>query len=420
MKSTLSRRDLLTRWFKTGTVSEAAHAPRVAFSPRGAFPLGDVVVCIFLRGGMDGLSAVVPYGEGGNYYDNRPTLALAEPGSPSPNAARDLDGFFGLHPALSPLYPLYQDGRLAFVHATGSIDPSRSHFDAMRFMEIGVPGNRSVGTGWLGRHLELLGAGNDSPFRAMSFGGQLPESLRSSIPALSLRDLESFRIEARWDQRDAIEQVIRGQYHVDNPSGYLEQAARSVFEAVGTIQSLDPANYQPSGGAVYPDNELGWGLSQVAQIVKADLGLEAACVDLNGWDTHNGQGNFGGRFDVLLDAFARALEAFNLDLGSRMNNITVVAMSEFGRRVTENASAGTDHGHGGLMTVLSGGLTSGQVFADWPGLAPGELDDGDLAITTDYRDVLAELIGRRLLNPNADQVFPGHTPRELNFFVQRT
>ncbi|GMV82236.1 MAG: hypothetical protein AMXMBFR7_34200 [Planctomycetota bacterium] len=419
MNDTLSRRELFTRWFKSGSLTPEAlpkHAPRVAFAPRGAFPLGDVVVCVFLRGGMDGLSVVAPYGEGAHYYDARPTLGLREPGAPA-NALLDLNGFFGLHPSLAPLLPLYQGGRLSFVHATGGTDPTRSHFDAMRFMEAGAPGDRSIGTGWLGRHLELLNAGNDSPFRALGIGDLLPESLRGSVPALAIGDLESFRLQARWDEQDAIEQQIRAQYRVDSPSGFLEQAARSVFDVVDIIQGLDPGNYAPSGGAVYPENQAGWGLRQVAQLIKADLGLEAACVDFGGWDTHEGEGVIGGWFDGMIAGLGQALAAFHADLGNAMDRVTVVTMSEFGRRVEENGSAGTDHGHGNVMMLMGGGLNGGQVFADWPGLAPNELDDGDLAITTDYRDVLAELIERRLANPQAAQVFPNFTPQALNLFV---
>ena len=393
--------------------------PQLAFrSPeRMAAGRGDVLVNIFLRGGMDGLSVVAPFAEGANYYDVRPTIAVPEPGRP--NGAIDLDGRFGLHPTLAPLKEIYDQQHLAIVHATGSIDPSRSHFDAMTFMEAGVPGNKTLNTGWIGRHLQAAAWQNDSPFRAVGMGAMIPSALRGPITPLSIRSIADFHFRGREDELHRLQQAISSLYTIQAPTNQLERQAGLVFKTIATLDQLQATDYQPANGAQYPDDEFGLGLKQVAQLIKADVGLEVACVDLGGWDTHENQGTLTGEFNTLLTTLSNGLAAFYHDLRDYMAGVTVVTMSEFGRRAHENGSQGTDHGHGNVMFLMGGGVNGGQVHARWPGLAPEALDDGDLAITTDYRDVLAEVVSRRLRNPALDQIFPGYRPGAVDVVKER-
>jgi uncharacterized protein (DUF1501 family) len=420
-----TRRDFLARFSQASVlgVSSAlfpAWMPRLAFRAQNQAAPGDVLVAIFLRGAIDGLSAVVPYGEGANYYDRRPTQRVLEPGRGA-GSALDLDGFFGFHPALAPLKDVYDGGSLAVVHATGSIDPSRSHFDAMQFMEYGTPGNKTTGTGWIGRHLQSVAWQNDSPFRAVGMGAMVPSALRGSVVPLSLRSIADFHLKGRSDELLRAESVLQQLYSVSAPAALLDKQASLVFETVDLLKSINEGGYTPSNGAAYPaDNDgFGRGLQQIAQLIKADVGLEVACVDLGGWDTHENQGTIDGYFNDLLGTLAQGLAAFHTDMGDGMANVSVVTMSEFGRRVEENASSGTDHGHGNFMFVMGGGTQGGRVYSQWPTLAPEALNDGDLQITTDYRDVLAEVIRKRLLNPALDQVFPEHTITPLGLVVPR-
>ncbi len=382
--------------------------PRMAFrAAQQTTPAGDTLVCIFLRGGMDGLSAVAPYADGRDYYDARPTLAIPEPGSGA-DAGVDLDGRFALHPALAPLKEIYDEGDLAIVHATGSINPSRSHFDAMLFMEYGTPNAKTTGTGWLGRHLQTAAWQNDSPFRAVGMGTMLPDSLRGPVTPLSIQSIADFHFKGRRDELVRQRQLLSSLYTMGGTNNMMDAQAAMVFDTIDLLQQLDANHYIPSGGAAYPtdEEEYGMGLQQIAQLIKADVGLEVACIDFGGWDTHEQQGTLGGEFNAMMDTLGRGLAAFYADLGDRMNKVSVVVMSEFGRRVQENGSQGTDHGHGNVMFCMGGGFNGGQVFTDWPTLTANALDDGDLAITTDYRHILAEIVTNRLKNPAIDKVFP--------------
>lgn len=385
--------------------------PRLAFREVGS--PGDVLVNIFLRGGLDGLCAVVPFGEGRGYYDARPTQAIAEPGR-GDETALDLDGFFGLHPVLAPLLEPYSAGDLAIVHATGLTNDTRSHFDAMLHMEYGTPSSKTTGTGWIGRHLQSAAWQNDSPFRAVGMGTMVQASLRGAVTPLALRSIADFHFRGREDEMRRIQNTLAMLYTIDAPTNGLDAQAAKVFDTVALLERINPAGYRPDGGAQYPETDFGMALRQVAQLIKADVGLEVACVDLGGWDTHENQGTLDGEFAFLLTEFAEGLAAFYADLGQRMNGVSLVAMSEFGRTLQENASYGTDHGHGNVMFLLGGGINGGQVYSDWPTLAPNRLADGDLAITTDYRDVLAEVITRRVGNERVDEVFPGFRPKPLN------
>jgi len=420
-----TRRDFLKQAGSVGAIGISktlfpSWMPRLAFrSPemQSGAP-GDVLVSVFLRGGTDGLSAVIPFGEGSNYYDQRPTLAVPEPGS-NYFTAVDLDGFFGFHPGLASLKPIYDAGSLAVVHAAGSTDSSRSHFDAMLFMEHGTPGDKGVTTGWIGRHLQSAAWQNNSPFRAVGMGAMLQDSLRGPVSSLSLRSIADFHLRGREDELARMQQTLAQLYRIEAPPDEIGRQASLVFDTMTVLQALNAVEYQPSGGAVYPDTEFGMGLRQIAQLIKANVGLEVACVDFGGWDTHENQGTDGGAFSNMIGELGQGLAAFNTDLGDAMNGVSLVTMSEFGRRVEENASAGTDHGHGNFMLLMGGGIEGGQVYSNWPTLDPRALDDGDLAITTDYRDVLAEIVQNRLMNPALDQVFPNHTITPLGLVRPR-
>jgi uncharacterized protein (DUF1501 family) len=406
----LSRRDFLKSMGVLGVSSALfpSWMPKLVFSPTGQSASHDVLVAIFQRGGMDGLNAVVPYGEGSGYYDRRPTIAIPEPGN-GYGSAIDLDGFFGLHPALAPLKDIFDAGALNVIHAAGSPDPSRSHFDAMEYMERGIPGDKSTATGWITRHLQSASWQNESPFRAVGMGAILPASLRGEPSALALRSIADFHLGGRRDQIASIQRTISGLYSVEAPTDILDIKAAGVFNTLDTMATLAAQEYYPANGAQYPDSEFGYALRQVAQLIKAGVGLEIACIDIGGWDTHEYQGGSDGTMAYLLGDFAQGMNAFYTDLQDEMGHITVVSMSEFGRTAGENASGGTDHGHGNAMFVMGGGVT-GTIHARWPGLHDEALDESDLAITTDYRDVLAEILVQRLGSTAIDHIFPGYSP----------
>jgi uncharacterized protein (DUF1501 family) len=383
-----------------GVLYRPSWMPRMAFRPATGGPAGDILICIFLRGAMDGLNAVIPHAET-PYHDLRSTIRIPDPDQP--NGAIDLDGFFGLHPALEPLKEIYTEGDLAFVHASGSPDPSRSHFDAQDFMERGVPGNKTITTGWLARHLASVTTQNASPFRAVGMGNILQTSLHGPVSALALKSIAAFHLNGNEQEIARVQQTLQSLYMGD---AWLDHEGQQVFEAFDFLAEADPMQYQPQHGAAYDEGLFGKALMQIAQIIRADMGLEVTCIDLGGWDTHAEQGDVDGYMAQLLEELAAGLEAFYTDMQDDMYRITLVTMSEFGRRVKENASRGTDHGHGNVMFIMGGGVNGGRVYGDWPGLEEENLDRGDLAITTDYRTVLSEIVQKRLLNPQLSQVFP--------------
>ncbi|MBV6449631.1 MAG: hypothetical protein MHPDNHAH_00343 [Anaerolineales bacterium] len=407
MNTTISRRDFL----KLAGAFAVAPAlptwmPRMAFAPQGVEPPGDILVVVFQRGGMDGINAVIPHGDA-DYYHNRSTLAIPEPEDGSDQTGIDLDGFFGLHPSLRPLKDLWDEKTLAIVHAVGSPDPTHSHFDAMDYMERGTPGEKSISTGWIGRHLQTAAWQNESPFRAIGMGGVMQAALRGPIPVTTLKSISDFHLQGDVTQLTEIRARLESLYNLGSS---LDGDAIETFNAVDILDKIDVNNYTPSGGAEYPETEFGMAMKQVAQIAKAEIGLEVACVDIGGWDTHNQQGQLEGELPTLLNEFSSGLASLYHDLGDRAKRVTIVTMSEFGRRVKENASDGTDHGHGNCMFVLGGGVNGGKVYGQWPGLAPEKLYEGiDLDITTDYRDVLGEVVEKRLKNPSLADVFPAYT-----------
>jgi uncharacterized protein (DUF1501 family) len=384
--------------------------PRMAFAPTGSERSGDLLLCVFLRGGMDALNAVIPHFETA-YFDTRQTLAIAEPDPGNESSAIEIDDRFSLHPSLRSLLDPFQAGDLAIIHACGSPDPTHSHFDAMDYMERGTPGEKSLSTGWIARHLQTASWQNDSPFRAIGIGVGLQASLRGPVPAAALQSVAEFHLPGDPQGVAFLQQTLSSLYElpVDEHSLFqtLNDQAKTTFSAIELLSGLDAENYQPAAGAIYPEGEFGRGLSQVALLAKAELGLEIACIDLGGWDTHVQQGAEDGRMPALMESLASGLAAFHLDMGDQMKQTTVVSMSEFGRRLKENGGGGTDHGHGGVMFVMGGAIHGGQVFADWPGLEQENLyGPGDLAVTIDFRDVLGEIVSKRLKNDKLDQVFP--------------
>lgn len=413
----ISRRDFLKGLGVIG-VSQAlfpSWMPKLAFAQSPSAGNRQVLVVIFQRGGMDGLNAVVPYGEGANYYDRRPTIAIREPNNGGYSVI-DLNGFFGLHPALSPLKEVYDDNALHILHAVGSPDPTRSHFDAMEYMERGIPGDKMTSTGWISRHLQTASWQNASVFRAVGIGAMLPTSLRGEFSALALRSIADFHLEGKQEQLAGIQRTLSGLYSVEASGEMLSTHAQDVFRTVDMLQSFSLQNYQPANGAQYPESTFGRGLMQVAQLIRADVGLEVACIDIGGWDTHDEQGGAEGAMANLLADFAQSLNAFYSDLHDDMARVNVVTMSEFGRTTSENASRGTDHGRASVMFLMGGGASAG-ITADWRGLTPEALDDGDLAVTTDYRAVLSELLVKRLGNSALERIFPDYTWSDMGLLT---
>lgn len=377
---------------------------------------GQVLVTVFLRGGADGLSLVIPHADEG-YYRGRPTLALASPSdrrASATNRALDLDGFFGLHPSLGALLPLYQAKQMAIVHACGSGDQTRSHFEAMATVERGAFRDTGPASGWLARHLQTAPWHNASPLRAVALGAMVPETLRGATSATALRTVGDLQLHVSWAGSEEALRASLGELY--GGANALHEAGREALSVLKTLRSLSGSQSRPAPGVAYPKDDLGEGLHQVALLMKSGVGLEAACLDHGGYDTHVAQGSWQGSLASRLSSLGGGLAAFARDLGpARWARTTVVVLSEFGRRVEENSGAGTDHGRAGVMFVLGGrGIAGGRVHGAWPGLGEDQLEGpGDLRVTTDYRNVLSEIVGPRLGNPHAEAIFPGLTPRRV-------
>jgi uncharacterized protein (DUF1501 family) len=365
------------------------------------------LICVFQRGAVDGLSMVVPHGDS-HYYGDRPAIAIPRPGREG--GALDLDGHFGLHPALSPLLPFYRNGSLAIVHAVGSPVASRSHFDAQDYMESGTPGNKSTRDGWLNRYLEHAHDHADTPFRGVALGSQLPLSLRGSASTLAIDDLQTFGIGGRGARGRGADRVTAAfeEMYQGSATGVVAASSEEAFEATRMLKELNPAGTEPDNGAEYPNTDFGRSMRQLAQLIKAHVGLEIGFADVGGWDTHVNQGAADGQLAFRLRDFGRGLGAFALDLGPRMADVMVLTMSEFGRTVSENGNRGTDHGRATSMMVLGGNANGGNVLGDWPTLAPDRREDGrDLAVTTDFRDLFGEVAVKHLGATDVSAVFPG-------------
>ncbi len=371
-----------------------------------------ILVTIFQRGAVDGLNMIVPHGES-EYYDLRRSIAVAKPNQT--DGAIDLDGFFGLHPSLKPLEKFWQSKQLAIVHSVGSPDNSRSHFDAQDYMESGTPGVKSTRDGWLNRVLQETKTAKDSPFRAVSLTQQLPRSLYGRAPSVAMSNLADFAINAGIYSQ-SVQGGFEGIYQQNADT--LSATGKETFEAVNFLKQANPAQYQPENGAQYPNNPFGNSLRQIAQLIKANVGLEIAFTDTPGlnWDTHANEGGARGQIANLLGSFGQAIGAFATDLGKRMDDVVLLTMSEFGRTAKENGTRGTDHGHANSMLVLGNSVKGGTVYGDWKGLKNENLYEGrDLAVTTDFRDVFGEIAQKHLGNKNLGKIFPDYQTNVKNF-----
>ena len=371
------------------------------------------LIAIFQRGAVDGLNMVVPHGEHA-YYDVRPSIAIPRPKSGDAESAIDLDGFFGLHPSLAPFKPLWDSKRLAIVEAAGSPDNTRSHFDAQDYMESATPGVKSTNDGWLNRFLQSKPNSEKSLFRAVSMTQNVPRVLQGKAPALAISNLNDFTIRA--GQSSAAVQGGFEAIYGQNPNDVLSGTGKETFEAVNYLKKVNPSQYKVENGAQYPRTPFGNSLLQIAQLIKAGVGLEVAFTDIGGWDTHVNEGNSRGQLSNLLQGFSAGIAALYTDLGPRMDDVVILTMSEFGRTVRENGNRGTDHGHANAMFVVGNNVRGGKVYGQWPGLKTDQLYEGrDLNLTTDFRDVFAELAKRHLGTANLKTVFPGYEASEAKF-----
>jgi uncharacterized protein (DUF1501 family) len=405
MTEMLTRRAVL----KSGACALAAVAAPPRFLARAALAAEarrKVLVAVFQRGAVDGLSMVPPHGDR-DYARARSSIAIRPPGGADAGSAVDLDGFFGLHPALAPLRPLWQSRALAIVHACGSPDTTRSHFDAQDYMETGTPGVKSTPDGWLARAATMLSPAR-SPFRAVALGPTLPRALRGDAGAISIASLDRFDVRAVAEA--AVARKGFESLYEQGVQDLLHGTGRETFEAVRMLKSAGATGLAPANGAAYPRSRLGQSLRQIAQLIRADVGLEIGFADAEGWDTHVGQGAEQGQLANRLADFAAALAAFAQDLGDRMADVVVLTMSEFGRTVAENGNRGTDHGHATAMLLFGGAVRGGRVYGRWPGLARERLHEGrDLAVTTDFRALFSEVGGRHLGIAKPASLFPGWT-----------
>ena len=385
---------------------------------------GKTLICLFQRGAADALNVVVPHGESA-YYRLRPNIAIPRPAlSAGATGAIDLDGFFGLHPSLAPLKPLWDRGLLAPIHAVGSPSATRSHFDAQDYMETGTPDQKGTRDGWLNRYLALKGTceagcahapggtdGTHSPFRAVAMTQQTPRMLEGPAPTIAMNSLDEFSVRAAGPAADRLEALYR-----TGSADVVHAAGGEMFEAVKILKSANPQQYLPQNNAAYPASQFGTRLKQIAQLIKSDVGLEVAFADVGGWDTHVNQGASTGQLAGRLDDFAKSIAALVTDLGDRMGDVTIMTMSEFGRTVRQNGNGGTDHGHASALFVIGGDVKGRTVYGKWPGLEPEQLYEGrDLALTTDFRSVFSEVAAKHLGAAKLDTVFPGYSGGSANW-----
>ena len=378
-------------------------------------PKGKVLICLFQRGAADALNIVVPHGEKA-YYAMRPSIAIPQPSRNAIGGAIDLDGFFGLHPALAPLKPLYDRKLLAAVHAVGSPSTTRSHFDAQDYMETGTPDNKGTADGWLNRYLAVKGTCDEcnlakTPFRAVSMTPQTPRILEGPSATVAMNSLDEFSVRATGSSAERLEALYR-----TGTADLVHGTGAEMFDAVKMLRAANPQKYLPQNGADYPRSQFGLRLLQIAQLIKANVGLEIAFADVGGWDTHVNQGSSTGQLAQRLDDFSRSIAALVTDLGDKMDDVVILTMSEFGRMARENGNRGTDHGHAGALFVIGGHVKGGKVHGRWPGLEQEQLFEGrDLALTTDFRSVFAEVVSDHLGARALDRIFPGFAAAPRDF-----
>ena len=406
---------------KSGALALVTMGLSPSFLRRTAFgtqltqaPKGKTLICLFQRGAADALNIVVPHGDQ-SYYGLRPSIAIPRPAGLSRtvtrDAAIDLDGFFGLHPSLAPFKPLYDRGLLAPVHAVGSPSTTRSHFDAQDYMETGTPDIKGTADGWLNRYLAVQGTCDEchaSPFRAVSLTQQTPRIMEGASEVVAMNSLSEFTVRASGSQAERLEALYR-----TGSADLIHGTGTEMFEAVKMLKAANPQKYAPRNGAEYPRSQFGQRLLQIAQLIKADVGLEIAFADVGGWDTHVNQGATTGQLAARLDDFAQSIAALVTDLGDRMDDVLILTMSEFGRMAKENGNRGTDHGHAGALFVIGGDVKGGKVHGKWPGLAAEQLYEGrDLALTTDFRSVFSEVTARHLGATKLETIFPGFAVKQ--------
>ena len=383
-----------------GTAAIPSFLTRATLGASDATAANKRLVVVFQRGAADGLNIVVPHGERA-YYTMRPSINIPR------QQVIDLNGFFGLHPSLAPLKPLWDQKHLAIVHAAGSPDETRSHFDAQDYMESGTPGVKSTQDGWLNRTLQTEHTAADSPFRAVALGTSLPRILAGKAPAVAVSNVNGFGIAGGNPARAPMGNTFEAMY-AQSVDSVLHGTGQETFEAVKMLKSADPQKYVPAEGANYPKGRFGDALRQAAQLIKANVGVQVAFTDIGGWDHHVNEGAVEGQLSNVLRDFAQAISAFWIDLGTLAEDTVLLTMSEFGRTARENGNRGTDHGHANVMFVLGGAVRGGRVYGRWPGLEQAQLHEGrDLALTTDFRTVVGESIARHLGNRDLNAVFPG-------------
>jgi uncharacterized protein (DUF1501 family) len=389
-----------------GTAAVPGFLTRAAFGAVESGGRNKRLVVIFQRGAADGLNIVVPHAEA-QYYALRPSINIPR------KSVIDLNGFFGLHPSLAAFQPLWQQGHLAIVHAAGSPDTTRSHFDAQDFMETGTPGVKVTEDGWLNRSLRNMplnvpATSQNTAFRAIALGPSLPRILSGSEPAVAMNNINDFAVGGRNPKASPAAAAFEAKYDHSSDS-VLHGTGEETFDAVKMLKAADPGKYTPAPDAKYPKGRFGDSLRQLAQLIKANLGVQVAFADIGGWDHHVNEGATEGQLANVLSDFSQALAAFWTDLGDLGEDTVVVTMSEFGRTARENGNRGTDHGLAIVMFVLGGPVKGGKVYGRWPGLDPSQLYEGrDLALTTDFRQVIGEAVALHMGNANLANVFPGY------------
>ncbi|MDQ3083053.1 MAG: DUF1501 domain-containing protein [Gemmatimonadota bacterium] len=403
---------------KSGALALVTMGLSPSFLRRTAFgaelikaPNGKTLICLFQRGAADALNMVVPHGEKA-YYTMRPSIAIPRPAglgrSAAAGSAIDLDGFYGLHPSLAPLKQLYDRGILAPVHAVGSPSATRSHFDAQDYMESGTPDVKGTTDGWLNRYLAVKGTCDEckvNPFRAVSLTQQTPRIMEGPAETVAMNSLNEFTVRTTGSQADRLESLYR-----TGSADLVHGTGAEMFDAVRMLKAANPQKYLPRNGAEYPRSQFGQRLLQIAQLIKADVGMEIAFADVGGWDTHVNQGAATGQLSARLNDFSQSVSALVTDLGDRMDDVAILTMSEFGRMAKENGNRGTDHGHAGALFAIGGHVKGGKVYGKWPGLEQEQLYEGrDLALTTDFRSIFAELAQDHLGATALDRIFPGYS-----------
>jgi uncharacterized protein (DUF1501 family) len=377
------------------------------------------LVCVFLRGAADTLNLLVPYGDD-QYYKLRPTISIKPPSANNDDGAIRVNDFYAFHPRLRPLLPVFETGRMGLVQAVGTDNPTGSHFEAQDQMENGESFGKTIAGGWLGRFLSTRDGRATTPLSAIAIGPTIPESLRGAPAASAMESVDELQIKTHAVDPREVAAALAAIYRAE--AGVLSQPGQSTLDLLRRVEMLRGTTYKPEGGAIYPDDSFAHGLKEVARLIKANVGLEVACLDLSGWDTHFIQGGARGLQATLIDQLARSLAAFDTDLCGHRNRVTTIVMTEFGRRTYENGSLGTDHGRGFAMMAMGGSIIGGKIHGSWPGLTEEESPGSDrlnlpgpsgLKVLIDYRSILAEVLAGVFGHRDIAKVFPGFARQKV-------